>query len=346
MLCDQTSNYKGKYRVLGGIAAAQMNYYAACRRPDLLIHLGETTGSYYTFKNCEVWRVSPDGEVRDPFKLLTRVFEMEEQAFFDCYNQCRNVSSESYYYQECVKEESEFNSLLPELPLSNVWLCQQTANKLPENSVLHLGILNTLRSWNLFDIKNSVLSYSNVGGFGIDGTISTCLGASLSNPDKIYFCVIGDLATFYDVNSLGNRHVSSNLRILVANNGTGYEMHCPGSIGRDFGTVESDRFFSAGGHFGNKSQDVLRHFSESLGFEYLKANTKEEYLEHLDYFVSPKNYEKPILFEVFIEEQDDDEAYLATRFLKEDASSKAKGLAKSILGEKGYKGLKIILKKN
>ena len=34
------------------------------------------------------------------------------------------------------------------LPFSNVWIALQTAHRLPAGSVLHLGILNTLRTWN------------------------------------------------------------------------------------------------------------------------------------------------------------------------------------------------------
>ena len=48
-------------------------------------------------------------------------------------------------------------------------------------------------------------------GFGIDGNMSALLGASLAKSDKLYFGVIGDLAFFYDMNCLGNRHVGSNL---------------------------------------------------------------------------------------------------------------------------------------
>ena len=344
VLCDQTSNYKGKYRILGGLAAGQMSYFPLCRKADIVIHLGEITGSYYWFKNTKVWRVNSDGEVRDPFKLLNKVFEMEEQDFFENYNK-RKVPAVNTYYADCVREENSMRAELQELPLSNAWLCQQTAPKLPENSVLHLGILNSLRSWNLFDVPRSVYSYSNVGGFGIDGVLSACVGAALSKPDKLFFCVLGDLATFYDMNVLGNRHVSNNLRIIVSNNGTGYEMHCPGSIGCEFGT-DSDRFFAAGGHFGKQSRSLLKNYAEALGFEYISAECKEEYLSQLEYFVAPIMHDKPTLFEVFIAEEDDDIAYRLTREIRQDATSKAKVLAKSVLGEKGFQELKKKLKKD
>lgn len=309
-----------------------------------MIHIGEISGSYYGFQKTNVWRVSEDGEVRDPFKMLVSVFEMDELSFFKYYNKERTLPITNTVYKEYMNENTKLEKMLPELPFSNVWLCQQTAHKLPENSVLHLGILNSLRSWNLFDTRKSVYTYSNVGGFGIDGAMSALVGASLANRDKIYFCVLGDLAAFYDMNVLGNRHIGNNVRILISNNGTGFEMHCAGSIGSEFGE-DADRYFAAGGHFGNQSHDVLRHFASDLGFEYLKADTKEEYLSNLDYFVSPDMYDRPIVFEVFVRKEDDAEAYNKTRNLVTTASGTAKQIARTVLGERGYENLKNRLRK-
>lgn len=62
-----------------------------------------------------------------------------------------------------------------------------------------------------------------MGGFGIDGPLSTALGAAIACPDKTTFIVTGDLAFFYDLNVLGNRHMDNNMRILLINNGCGTE---------------------------------------------------------------------------------------------------------------------------
>lgn len=59
-----------------------------------------------------------------------------------------------------------------------------------------MGIYNSLRSWNFFELPKGVLGKCNVGGFGIDGGISSLVGASLVNPDKLFFGVFGDLAFF------------------------------------------------------------------------------------------------------------------------------------------------------
>ena len=58
---------------------------------------------------------------------------------------------------------------------------------------------------------------SNRGTSGIDGTVSTAVGAALAT-DRLTTLITGDLAFFYDRNGLWHRHVPSNLRIVVLNN--------------------------------------------------------------------------------------------------------------------------------
>ena len=249
------------------------------------------------------------------------------------------------FREEWKEELKKINGMVGELPLSNVWMCQQTAPKIPDNSVLYLGILNSLRSWSLYDTPKSVYSYSNVGGFGIDGGLSSCVGASLCHKDRIYFCIIGDLALFYDLNILGNRNIGNNLRILLSNNGTGYEMHCPNSNGLSFSQEERDRFFCAGGHNGNKSKTLIKNFAESLGFQYMKAETKEEYLKNLRSFIQKEPTEKPLLFEVFVNVEDDEFAYRATKITLSSGAVTVKKMAKDFLGERGVNQIKRLIKK-
>lgn len=344
VLCDQTSNYKGQYRILGALAAAQLNHISDCQKCDLIIHMGEISGASYRFPKTKVWRVSPDGEVRDTFKMLTAIFEMNELTFFEIYNRRKKAVSENAYLNEWKNQIKKMEGLVGELPLSNVWMCRQTAHRLPENSVLYLGILNSLRSWSLYDTPRSVYTYSNVGGFGIDGGLSSCVGASLASPEKLFFCVIGDLAFFYDMNVLGNINIGKNLRILLVNNGTGYQMHIPISPGVVFDKEDRDLFFAAGGHYGNKSKTLVKHFSEDLGFEYLKAESKEEYLQNLETFISPEIGSKSLIFEVFVDMDDDDFAYKATKQTIVSGNSAIKNLAKDILGDKNFSQVKKMIK--
>ena len=348
VLHDHISNYTGRYGILANLDAIQKKHIAIFRNLDLLIHLGDITASNYFLKVKEVWRVNLDGELRDTYGKLTKVFECEEQDFFEKYNEMNIENKNISFFKECDKDVNNVKSNQLDLPFSNAWVASQTAHKLPKNSVLHLGIQNSLRFWNFFDTTPNVLCYSNTGGFGIDGSISSAVGASLASPNKLIFCVLGDLAFFYDLNSLGNRHIKNNLRILLINNGRGTEFKLSGNPGAMFGS-ETDRFIAAAGHYGNKSQDLVKHFAEDLGFKYLCAKNKEEYLTYLDYFVNPLYRERSIIYEVFTDSLDEDKAL--TLISEAECNNliavrqNAKELVKGFLGEKGIARVKKVLER-
>ena len=348
VFCDHTSGYKGKYRILYALVAGQKQYRSSLCNMDLLIHVGEVSGDYYSLgiNPKYVWRVNEDGEIRDTFHKLQYVFEMQEKDFFSHYAQEKKYKDG--YLQTCREEYEEMYKHIPELPFSNVWIAQQLAKVLPENSVLHLGILNTLRSWNFFEIPHSVLSYCNVGGFGIDGDMSSLIGASLANPNKLYFGVLGDLAFFYDMNVLGNHHVGKNVRILLVNNGRGTEFRNYGHMGKEFGD-DADKFIAAAGHYGNKSALLVKHYAEDLGFEYLSASNKEEFTVASTHFLTPSMIDKPVFFEVFTDSVDESNAIEKMLNLVVDKQTviedKIKAGIKSVLGESGIRSVKKMLGK-
>lgn len=345
--CDHTSGYKGKYRVQFALVAGQLQYRSSLCDVDLFIHIGEVSGDYYLMriKAKQVWRVSEDGEIRDTFRKLRYVFEMSEKNFFLHY--AYDGKGEDSYWQSCREEYESLYKQIPELPFSNIWMAQQLSKSLPENSILHLGILNTLRSWNFFEIPRSVLSCCNVGGFGIDGDISSLIGASWVHPDKLYFCILGDLAFFYDMNVLGNHHVGKNVRILLVNNGRGTEFRNFDHPGSAFGE-KADPYIAAAGHFGNKSVLLVRHYAEDLGFEYMTASTKGEFDTASRRFTTSELTDKPMLLEVFTDSKDESKAIEKILNVIVDPTVRmkqnVKQLAKNILGEKGIEMAKSILK--
>ena len=309
VFCDHTSNYKGRYSINASMLLCQRLPLTEIRNIDILIHLGEVSGDYYSMKLFpqKVWRVSEDGEIKDLFSRLDSVFEMPEEYFFKYYTNDKKDQEKNQYLQTCTNELNRISLMVPQLPFSNIWIAQQMSNQMPKNSVLHLGILNSLRAWNFFKIDKSIYAYSNVGGFGIDGGVSTLLGSSLVNPHKIYFGVFGDLAFFYDMNSLGNRYLPNNLRILLINNGGGTEFMNYSHPAHDIFGVSAEPYMAAVGHYGNKSKHLVKHYAEDLGFKYITAETKEDFLLTLPEFISPA-IEQPILFEVFTDSKDESDA--------------------------------------
>ena len=309
VLSDHTSNYHGKYRIPFALAINQATLNKAnipAFTVDTLIHIGEITGeegSPRMIKSKETWRISEDGEIRDYFRNMTHVFEMSELTFFNAYSK-GNREAPVFYddslsdYRSLVKVR---DSQLDIMPFSNTWIAEKVAPLIPDNSTVVLSILNTLRTWNYAEFKSSVNVYCPVGGFGIDGASSMLLGASLANPDKIFFGVSGDLAFFYDLNAIGNRHLGSNIRILLVNNGLGFEFKKSYAMAYRLMGDDVDSYVAAEGHFGKKSQSLIRHFAEDLGFEYLSASGKEEFEIVYKRFTTTAHMDKPMLMECFVE---------------------------------------------
>ncbi|MCF0256778.1 MAG: 2-succinyl-5-enolpyruvyl-6-hydroxy-3-cyclohexene-1-carboxylate synthase [Bacteroides heparinolyticus] len=314
VFCDPTSNYHGRYRADVAIIMSQKRYGGGALRESITlgIHIGEVTSDYQSTKIIssakQVWRVSLDGELRDPYKKLTHVFEMSETDFFAYYAELPSTCSKPNEFLDiCNAEYENAVAKLPELPFSNIWIAQQTTKILPEDIVLHLGILNSIRVWSRFKISNTIDGYTNAGGFGIDGLLSTCIGGALACPQKLHLLVIGDLAFFYDMNALGNRHLPNNLRILLINNGKGIEFRNYSHPGAQFGDM-ADYFIAAAGHYGNKSSKLVKHYAQDLGLEYMSATSKEEYLKVVPNFLNMATNEHPMLFEVFTNSEDESNA--------------------------------------
>ena len=351
VLCDVTSNYKGKYCVFGNLVANQYQIHFGCCKPELLIHIGDISGAYMGILPQNVWRVNPDGEVRDTYRKLTYVFEMKEADFFERY--CANNQSDdenNSYYKEWKSIYDRLYSKIDEMPFSGAWIAWKTMSKLPADSALHLGILNSLRCWNYFEMPKNVLGYCNVGGFGIDGCVSSLIGASIANKDKIYIGVVGDLAFFYDMNALGNRHVGENVRILMVNNGKGFEFKHYGCFPTQAGLSDIvDDYIAAAGHFGNQSKELVKHYAQDLGFEYIAVSSKDEYLKAMQVLVNPSKRLRPLLIEAFTNTDDENAAQKTINSLettaKSAASSAAKSAIKNMIGADKARALKNLIKK-
>ena len=311
VLCDHTSNYHGKYRIPFAIVINQAAINKAnipAYTVDVLVHIGEISGeegASRMIRSKETWRVSEDGEIRDTFKNLSVVFEMREDEFFSKYAKSK---SKTDYYKKCLDDYKHYMSMqdeqLERMPFSNVWIAKNIAPFIPKKSTVVLSILNTLRTWNYTEFPDGTNVFSPVGGFGIDGAMSMLIGASLDNPSKLFFCITGDLAFFYDMNSLGNRSIGSNIRILLVNNGCGAEFKkCYAMAYRLLGE-EVMPYVAAAGHFGNKSVNLVKHYTEDLGFKYLFASNKDEFLAKRDEFLTVKS-DRPILLETFVDVDDD-----------------------------------------
>lgn len=343
--CDHTSGYRGKYEVHGQLVFGQQMWQSSLRNTNLCIHIGEVSGDQFCVNAKHTWRVSPDGALRDTFGNLRRVFMMHETDFFNHYK--KKDCNHTEYLDSLNKEIDEIKNKIPNLPFSNIWMAQQMHDKLPKGCEIHFGIYHSLRSWNFFKLPMGIQAKCNVGGFGIDGGVSSMIGASLSNSDKLFIGVFGDLAFFYDMNVIGNRHVGNNVRILLINNGKGNEFRNYGHPCFFLGD-EADKYIAAAGHYGNMSNFLVKNYAENLGYDYLKAANKEEFISVIEHFLSPHIGDRPILFEVFTETDDESNALETILNIvidqKAQIKSNIKKAVKKVVGDKGIETIMKIIK--
>jgi len=115
--------------------------------------------------------------------------------------------------------------------LSESKLFYQLADMLPEGSTLFVGNSMPIRDLDSFFLSNdkSIKVMANRGANGIDGTVSTAIGAAAFT--KSLYLVLGDLTFFHDLNGLiaAKLHDIDIHIILVNNNGGGIFSFLPQS---------------------------------------------------------------------------------------------------------------------
>ena len=326
VFCDHTSNYHGSNKIL--ISQIVERTDADCV-PDIMIDVGGISGEYLSgklFKKINYWRISPDGEFHSRCgRPVSKLFMCKEEDFFLSLK-AEHPSSTVFYNKledACKKIKT------PELPLCNALVCQYLSQYIPENSSLHLGILNSLRNMNFFQLPNNIDVVCNVGGFGIDGPVSSAIGQSLAS-DKKVFALLGDLAFFYDMNALGIREIKNNLRILVVNNNRGEEFRLNPLLEGPF-KEKTDVLVAAAGH----NKGGIKGWAEACSFHYMTVSSKDMLEEKIKEFCT-KSYDKPVLFEVYTTNEDEQKGLSLMRSKDKQIknSSSKSSLLKKIIGKR------------
>ena len=295
VFCDHTSNYHGANKIL--ISQIVNRCHVDCNT-EIMIDIGGISGEYSSaklFKNSRVWRISEDGEYCGRCGYPTeKLFACMEIDFFRGLHPNKRMPTKFFETIKSVVDCIE----TPDLPLCNALICKYLSKYIPNDSSLHVSILNSLRNMNFFRLDESIDVVCNVGGFGIDGAVSSAVGQSLAS-DKKVFGLIGDLAFFYDMNSIGIRHIKNNLRLIVVNNNRGEEFRLNPLIEGRFNS-KIDLIVAAGGH----NKGGLKGWAESCGFHYMTTSSKNDIEEKIKDFCS-KDFCKPVLFEVFTSNEDE-----------------------------------------
>lgn len=196
--------------------------------PDLLITYGGPLVSKYIKqvlrrqKPRTHWHIQPEGAAPDTFQSLTQVIPMLPGDFFQAL--CQRIAFPSgtayqaawqYFEQQAQRQLDRF---LSQAAFGEFVATRHVMCALPAQSRLQLGNSMPIRYANLIAYTgNPLIVNANRGTSGIDGTVSTAVGAALATTDMTTL-ITGDLAFFYDRNALWHAHVPNNLRIVLLNN--------------------------------------------------------------------------------------------------------------------------------
>lgn len=197
--------------------------------PDLVLSLGGmvVSKSLKLFlrrqRPAEHWHIDPAGQPVDTFQLLTRIIAADPAPFLRTLAE-QPAASGNYRADWTSLERAAATALdnfLAGTDFGDFTAMRQVMAHLPVGVNLHLGNSMPVRYASYLALPRAdVQVNANRGVSGIDGCTGTAVGAALAT-GRPTVLISGDLAFFYDRNSLWHNDVPSNLRLVVLNNGGG-----------------------------------------------------------------------------------------------------------------------------
>ena len=279
-------------------------------QPDVVVYLGGTLVSkrlkafLRQSPAAKTWIVNEQGAIYDTFQNLTGVIEGAPYDVLEII--LRYVRGEKE--KQRLPFESGFRSrwatLIQQVQAQNEHFhppyssfravkrfFETVSNK--GRYILHAANSMSVRLVNHFA---SEYVFCNRGVNGIDGSLSTAAGCSLVTTQNVY-CVIGDLSFFYDQNALWH-NLGGNFRVLLLNNGGGVIFKSLPGL-KD--STAHQALISAQHH------TTACGICQQNNVAYLSAHDEIELENNMNRFVND-NFDRPVVFEVFTSQQQDEQA--------------------------------------
>ena len=109
-----------------------------------------------------------------------------------------------HWKQEQERARLRIRDKIQSLEYGNLWVVNAVHSAAPSGSVVHLGNSTTIRYSQLLPLRADLTYYSNRGTSGIDGCVSSAVGAAMVS-DQLHILLVGDLSFVYDSNALWNK---------------------------------------------------------------------------------------------------------------------------------------------
>ena len=290
ILTETTSNVFGKYfnrsidRLIAGIEGDEVDYV-----PDLLVTIGGPVVSKKVKaflrenKPKAHWHINASNDTVDTYQSLTRIIPVSPEKVLKFFT---GIEVNSDYRDKWLGKDSAlqkvYNDFVKEIEFCDLKVFETVLNQIPQESQLQLGNSTVVRYSNLFDqpFQNKLRCFSNRGTSGIDGTLSTAVGAAIAT-QKLTTVITGDLSFFYDSNALWITPFPQNLKIILINNKGGSIFRI---IDGPSNVAELEHFFEA-------EHDLnAEYIAKTFGIDYtfcdneadLKQSLEEVYEDGID----------------------------------------------------------------
>lgn len=298
VLTETTSNLRGNGyigcidRVIEGLTPADKAF-----APDILITVGGAVISkkikalLREMRPAHHWHIDPDtsGFHLDTYQSLTLTIPSEPSVFFREFEKF-TTSAESNFRDRWTGRDAERRGkhadYMKQTGYSDIQVYETLFDHIPAGSHIHLGNSTPVRYAQLFDHPGRFRFWSNRGTSGIDGSVSTAVGAAWATVDPVTV-ISGDIGFFYDSNAIWNHNLSPRLRIVVINNGGGNIFRVLPGPDR-YGELET--FLETAHSFRTKG------IAETFGVTYFRAGNADELSEALPEFY--RNSGRPALLEI------------------------------------------------
>lgn len=298
VLTETTSNLRGDGyiqcidRVIEGLTETDSDYI-----PDILLTFGGAIISkkikalLRKMKPRQHWHISPDQEEfhLDTYQSLTKTIVSDVNLFLEQMAEKSIVHASNYrdfWLQRNNLHRIKHETFMAQAGYSDLKVYELLADKLPERSHLHLANSTPVRYAQLFEHKQLISFWSNRGASGIDGCVSTAVGAAMLTSELVTV-ITGDIGFFYDSNALWNQQLPGNLRIILINNGGGNIFRIlPGP----------DHYQELEPYLETAHNYNARGIAENFGVEYFHAESLEEINALFPVVFDVKT--KPVLFEI------------------------------------------------
>lgn len=291
ILTDLLSNCHCKHTIAntGATLYSLTNEEKRDFKPDIVLSIGANilfNGEIKGFLgNIENWQIGKYDKISDPFRSLTKIFEMSELMFFKMINNIADFKVSGNFAHSWMSVSNIAYKTISEY--SEAMVIGALIKALPADSDLQLANSYSVRMAHLFPVPDSVTVNCNRGVNGIDGSMSTAIGFSAINSRKTFY-ITGDLSFYYDLNSLSIRHITPNLRILLINNGGGGVMYSPLSEELRKSVAEHVCAFHT-----HKAHEIAKAF----GFKYFAIRNESEISHGIELLTAESDH--PVLVEAF-----------------------------------------------